>query len=308
MAREFFGARLRGARVARGMTASVLAERIGISPGAISQHESGVAEPRGQTLSHYSGVLEMPEVYFYRPGVAPDPSPYWYRSRAAATKRARDSAEARYLWLRDVVSTLEGYVTLPQAQIDSYSHTDPMKIRVEDIVESAESVRTRWKLGDGPVPNVVSLLENMGCVVASFAFGAETLSAFSQSPSERQYVLLNADEGACVRQRFNAAHELGHLILHRNIPVGTAANATTYRVMEEQAHQFASELLFPASVIADEIYSIAIDSLPSREGQMEDVDPDDPYATARSRNHQPGQIRRRVQGHQHQETSQGRTP
>lgn len=259
--RKFFGTRLRSARLARGMTASILAEKIDVSPGRVSQLEAGETEPRDQTLSLIASTLELPEVHFYRPGVAPDGAPYWYRSTAAATKRARDSAEARHGWLRDMVSTIEGLVALPPVQIEAMNYPNPAVIRDVDIDHAAESVRSHWRLGEGPIPDTVALLENMGCVVASFAFGAETLDAFSQSPSERPYVLLNADERSSVRRRFNAAHELGHLILHRHVPQSLVSNSAIHKMMENQAHRFASELLFPASAIADEVYAISLDSM-----------------------------------------------
>jgi hypothetical protein len=39
------------------------------------------------------------------------------------------------------------------------------------------------------------------------------------------------------------------------------ANVTMHKLMEHQAHRFASELLFPASAIAEEVYAISLDSM-----------------------------------------------
>jgi Zn-dependent peptidase ImmA (M78 family)/transcriptional regulator with XRE-family HTH domain len=259
---SFVGSRLRDARTARGMTASVLAERVGVSPGAISQHELHNMEPRAQTLSRIATVLELPEAHFLRPSLARDPAPLWYRSRASATKRARESAEARHVWLREIVAAIQAHVDLPaRTLLDLDTPSDPSAIRMNDIESMANEVRSAWSLGDGPVPNVVSLLEIMGCVVSSFAFGAEDLSAFSQDTAERPYVLLNSDETACTRWRFNAAHELGHLILHRNVPATAGARPEIHKEMERQAHRFASAFLFPSASFAEEVYSIALDAL-----------------------------------------------
>jgi Zn-dependent peptidase ImmA (M78 family) len=45
------------------------------------------------------------------------------------------------------------------------------------------------------------------------------------------------------RQRFDLAHELGHLVMHADAEPGS-------RIVEEQAHRFASELLMPEEQIA----------------------------------------------------------
>lgn len=259
---SFVGSRLRDARIARGMTASMLAERVGVSPGAISQHELHNMEPRGQTLSRIASVLGLPEAHFLRPSLSRDPAPHWYRSQSAATKKARESAEARHLWLREIVVAVQEHVDLPRnSLIDVTSPANPMAIRREDIESIASELRTAWKLGNGPISNTISLLEMLGCVVSAFAFGAEQLSAFSQDASERPYVLLNGDESSCVRLRFNVAHELGHLVLHKNVSVADSARPEIHKEMESQAHRFAGAFLFPARSFADEVYSTSLDAL-----------------------------------------------
>ena len=57
-------------------------------------------------------------------------------------------------------------------------------------------------------------------------------------------VVLNPIKRDYYRQRFDVAHELGHLIMHGDAEPGG-------RVVEEQAHRFASELLMPAAEIRD---------------------------------------------------------
>ena len=173
MAPTFFGSRLREARVARQMTASMLAERVGVSSGAISHHENQNVEPRPQTLSKMADVLGVPERHFLRQSSDRDPATYWYRSRAAATKRARESAEVRHSWLREIVREIETHVELPSVQVPSdLVPANPAALRDEAVESIAGELRSAWKLGEGPAPNTISLLERMGCVVAAFAFGA----------------------------------------------------------------------------------------------------------------------------------------
>ncbi|MEP6654900.1 MAG: ImmA/IrrE family metallo-endopeptidase [Myxococcales bacterium] len=164
--------------------------------------------------------------------------------------------------MREIVATIQAFVDFPKIRLaDSRFSSDPALIRDEDIERLAGEVRAAWNLGDGPISDVVSLLEAMGCVVATFAFGAHDLSAFSQGATEVPYVLLNADETAAVRKRFNAAHELGHLLAHWHVPKETAARLEIHKELERQAHKFASAFLFPARSFAEEVYSLSIDAL-----------------------------------------------
>jgi Zn-dependent peptidase ImmA (M78 family)/transcriptional regulator with XRE-family HTH domain len=258
----FDGSRLRDARLAREMTASLLAERIGVSPGAISQYELRNTEPRPPVLARLATVLELPQAYFLRAPLPRDPAPHWYRSRSAATKRARESAEARQGWLRELVAFIDAQVELPKADIpDAELGSNPAAITDDAIEGAASDVRTHLKLGDGPVPNLVALLESAGCVVSAFAFGAAELSAFSQAASDRPYVLLNSEEDTCVRRRFSTAHELGHLVLHRRVSAAEAARPEIHKLMEHQAHRFASAFLFPQGAFAEEVYSLSLDAL-----------------------------------------------
>lgn len=55
------------------------------------------------------------------------------------------------------------------------------------------------------------------------------------------------------RARFTASHELGHWVLHTNVPMARAApdhNVPPYKLSEQQANRFAVELLMPSAFIS----------------------------------------------------------
>jgi Zn-dependent peptidase ImmA (M78 family) len=164
--------------------------------------------------------------------------------------------------LREITGVVEADVELPATQLPAVDVPAQFgAITDEQIERAATEVRTYWRLGDGPIPSVVGLLEGMGCVVSAFAFGSDELSAFSQRAEDRPYVLLNSDEDACGRWRFNAAHELGHLVLHRAVSAAEAATPELHKLLENQAHRFASALLLPAESFSEEVYSLSLDAL-----------------------------------------------
>jgi Zn-dependent peptidase ImmA (M78 family) len=86
-----------------------------------------------------------------------------------------------------------------------------------------------------------------GIVVAVARFGAsERVDAFSCWPArlDRPVICLASDRGNVLRRRFSAAHEIAHLILHRDRPTPGSAEH------EREADRFAAEFLMPAADIA----------------------------------------------------------
>ena len=72
------------------------------------------------------------------------------------------------------------------------------------------------------------------------------VDAFSHHHGRRPIVLLNPVKNDKARGRFDAAHELGHLVIHHDAEAGS-------RLVENQAHAFAAEFLAPAAEIVDEL-------------------------------------------------------
>jgi len=151
---------------------------------------------------------------------------------------------------------------LPSVQLpDLNLASDPASIHEQDIELAAQTIRRHWRLGDGPIPNLVTLLESKGCGITAFAFGAEKLDAFSQYAEERPFIAITTDKESAARVRFDAAHELGHLVLHRHVPSRVAMTPEYHKLMERQAHRFGAAFLFPSTVFGDEVYSLAMDAL-----------------------------------------------
>ncbi|WP_372421723.1 helix-turn-helix domain-containing protein [Salinarimonas chemoclinalis] len=70
---ELFGANLRHIRKAKGLTQSVLAERIEVSSDMISKMERGAAAPSFDTIERLCAVLEVQPTSFFGIGLAPGP-------------------------------------------------------------------------------------------------------------------------------------------------------------------------------------------------------------------------------------------
>lgn len=260
----FVGARLREAREVRGLTAVMLAEIVGVRRQAISQYETGSSSPSPAVLRTISGAVNLPEQFFLMPERHYERGTVFYRSMSAATKGARSRAERRFGWLREIVGYLSDFVALPPANFPELGlPDDPLLLSDEEIEEAAEEVRRYWGMRDGPIANMVLLLENHGAVIARDTLGAETLDALSEFvPGEgRPYIILGTDKGSPVRWRFDAAHELAHVVLHSKVPPELLLRAEHFKQIEAQAHRFAAAFLLPLTPFGDDLFAVNLDTL-----------------------------------------------
>jgi Zn-dependent peptidase ImmA (M78 family)/DNA-binding XRE family transcriptional regulator len=262
----FVGDRLREAREARKISAVTLSELAGVSPQAISQYEKGKSSPSAEVLSRIASVLNLPEHFFTLPERNLDRGMIFYRSMAAATKSARARAERRFSWLRDIVHYLSEFVELPQSNFpDLVLPEDPLLLSGDEIEEAAAATREFWGLRDGPVANMVALLENQGAVVARDQLGAETLDSLSEfvATEGRPYIVIGTDKGTPARWRFDAAHELAHIVLHAHVSPELFSKPGYHKEIEAQAHRFAAAFLLPLGSFGDDLFGANLDNFRS---------------------------------------------
>jgi Zn-dependent peptidase ImmA (M78 family)/DNA-binding XRE family transcriptional regulator len=248
------------------LTAVSLAEIVGVSPQAISLYERGKAKPTAEVLAALSQAVNLPELFFMRPSTEPTRGTVFYRSLSSATKAARARAEQRFLWLRQIAAYASKFVRLPESNFPNLGLPDnPLLLSSVEIEEAAEQVRRYWKMGDGPIGNMVALLENQGAIVARDRLGAATLDGLSEfAPDDRRaYIMIGIDKGSYARWRFDAAHELGHIVLHQTLDQTFLRRSEHFKTVEEQAHRFAAAFLLPMAQFGEDLFAANLDTLRS---------------------------------------------
>jgi Zn-dependent peptidase ImmA (M78 family)/DNA-binding XRE family transcriptional regulator len=255
---NFRGKRLTHAREARGITQTLLADMINISRAAISQYEKGQRVPSSDILKKIANILNFPMHFFLRNDGSQVSTPIFFRSMSSATKIARLRAKRRYEWLLDVVRYLREFVELPKVHFPRFELPSAIVSIDNEIIEDiANRTRKHWGLGFGPISNITWLLENNGAIVVRQELGAKTLDAFSswiERDTPTPYFILGEEKPSAVRSRFDAAHELGHMILHYHIGEKELRNTSTFKLIEDQANSFASAFLLPEQTFSQEVF------------------------------------------------------
>lgn len=253
----FSARRLRLAREWRSMTRAAVASEAAVTSAAVSQFEKGDARPAPQTLLRLAGSLDFP-VQFFAVGNAPssrDPRSAdgpgdcgYFRSLRSTGVAERRRALALAQMVRDLADRLGELVRLPPTDVPR--RPVPVDAGPDAPQACAAHVRAAWNMAPGPIPDIVSTLERHGIVCARYHVGTQSVDAFSVPFPERPVVVLGDDKAKRDRERFSAAHELGHLVMHEPQSAGD-------RIIEDQANQFAAAFLMPADDIRSELPATA---------------------------------------------------
>jgi Zn-dependent peptidase ImmA (M78 family)/DNA-binding XRE family transcriptional regulator len=232
---EFNPSRLTLARKRRGMTMTKLAAKVELELRSISAYEKGEYRPEEGNLEKIARALGFPQTFFRGPDLdEPTPDSASFRALKRMTAGQRDTALGSGALALLFNSWVEKRFTLPSPALPDLSQE-------RDPEAAAEQLRRDWGLGELPIKNVVHLLESKGVRVFSLAIDAAEVDAFSMWRQTTPFVFLNTAKSA-EHGRFDAAHELGHLVMHRHgAPQGQNA--------EREANAFASALLMPRSTV-----------------------------------------------------------
>lgn len=258
---RFNGERLRMARAYRGLTSTEFAGKLGVTKQAVYQLESGKNSPRLETLLQIANLLDFPREFFYqwdRKELVRTANTF-FRAQLTTHKTEQISQMEKIKILARIHMFLQNYVDFPSLNIPEFRFIEG-EFDFEDI---ANDLRKSWCIGDGPITNMVRLLERNGFIVTSLPVGSSQIDAFSMGYEEdgqsHYYIVLGSDKDSAVRRQFDAAHELGHCLLHNWI-TGDDGGRVEIRERESEANRFAAAFLMPKeSFLADLIYPNKLD-------------------------------------------------
>lgn len=234
----FNGSNLRLARLYHELSLEQVAERVEKTRQYIQRLESGSAVPTAELADKLASVLRVTPSFFEMQCESPvNEEIVHFRKRSSTRMATKLATLAKAELYRRLIHVFEEHLNLPQVRFPE------MKVSTqEDIEKAAEQCRVDWGLGFGPIDNMTRLAEKLGAFVTSFDSVSDDVDALSV-PLSRPFIVRNTAKNSPCRQRFDIAHEVGHLILHGGISTGD-------RITESQANRFASALLLPRTSMA----------------------------------------------------------
>ena len=224
--------RLAVARKRRQLTKKALAVKARVAQATLTRIENGdTCDPDKGTVEALAQALAYPVGFFYLDDCdLLSTESVSFRSLSSLTARQRDAALAA----GTIAFSLDDWVT----ERFNLPAPDLLDLRDENPEAAAVALRNYWGIGSKPIPHMTKLLEAKGVRVFSLSEQNKNVDAFSCWRDDSAYVFLNTFKSA-ERSRYDAAHELGHLVMHIH------GASSGQRDVERDANEFASAFLIP---------------------------------------------------------------
>ncbi|EHQ35150.1 protein of unknown function DUF955 [Methanoplanus limicola DSM 2279] len=233
------GERIHAARKGKGLSLRAMGEIIGVSQTAVSKYEKGEIVPDSGMLIRIANSTSKSPDFFFRQNKVKLLEPN-YRCRKSLGKKEQDIIHAKTVdWLERYLEI--EHISDEKIEIDLPDKKNCHADTLADIENIAVKIRKHWNLGLDPIDNLIDSFEmhgiKVGLIDADSRFDALTFRHNSQP------VIAVAKNIPGDRQRFNLAHELGHIILDLNPEIDE----------EKAAHRFAGAFLIPEEMIKYEL-------------------------------------------------------
>jgi Zn-dependent peptidase ImmA (M78 family) len=200
----------------------------------VTAYEIGEKAPGPETLVRIAEQLRFDQGFFEGDDLeVPSAEGTSFRAMSTMSARRRDQALGAGALAFALSSWIDDRFVLPKPDVPRYQGVDPET--------AAVAVRSEWGLGDRPIRNMIHTLEAQGVRVFSLPQECADVDAYSLWHDERPFVFLNTRKSA-EHSRMDAAHELGHLVLHWK-------GAARGRGAEHEAAQFGSAFLMPSGSV-----------------------------------------------------------
>ncbi len=253
MVKNFNGQRLRQARLYNGLSINDLAEILGVTKQAISQYETQNVTPEFEKMRILTEKLKFPSSYFFQKDIYDvNTKTTYFRALLSANKNARLQQQVKLKHLAIIYQVLNKYLEFPILNIPKFKYDDKL-----DFEQIALDLRNYWDIGEKPIDNISYLLEKNGIIVASYPVNQNNIDAYSQKikveGNDRYIIVLSNDKNLAARSNFDAAHELGHILLHDwNIDIEELSRED-FKQQEREANYFAAAFLLPKNAFLQDV-------------------------------------------------------
>lgn len=207
----FSGKKLRNARVYRGKTVDVLANETKINKKDILAFEGDKYKPTLENEMKMANALNFPKDYFSEKDAVNVVVENAHIRTESTLPRVDDIAfKEKLVMTHRLLAFVQGYIKFPEMNLPEGLN------RNDDIENLAEQVRNHFELGDGPIGNMVSLLEVNGIFISATNIDKKGALAFTQKQSidktPRYFISLGNDRKSAPVRNYDLAYELAYII------------------------------------------------------------------------------------------------
>lgn len=241
MNKVFCGYNLKTIREYKGISISELSKLSYISESDMLAFESGKKTPDLELIMRLCSALGCSRGDLKRvDSLGEFKSNVFFRNQGFVNKKEEISYAQKCIMVYRIHNFLKYYLKLPRM--------DNINFKNEDASKLAKNLRTFWDLGDGPLCNMVGLLETKGFTVCNVNPGKQKVQAFGQIlkfEDDSAYIIsIGNDNKSAARRNYDLAHELAHFMLHEEIDISNLSKSEFSKI-EEEAIDFVCEFLLP---------------------------------------------------------------
>ena len=242
------GNRIKKARLYNGLTVEDISKKLDISKQTFSLYENNKINAPFEKIFLLSKELNFPIQYFYeKDNVNIDSKTTYFRSLMKTTKKYRVEQIVKMEHLGLICNVLFEYINFPKLNLPSIKYKN--NLSKNDIENIAQNVRDYWNLGTNPIDNIIRVVEENGIIVTKFETSTNDIDAFSHlvdiDNNSIYLIALSKNKDSLPRNKFDVAHELGHILLHEWSEDIESISREEYKLKEEEANYFASSFLLP---------------------------------------------------------------
>ena len=243
--RVFNGKRLKTARIYRGKTIEQLAQETKINKKDILAFEEEKYKPIIENEMKLANYLKFPREYFFQnDSIKVVVESTHIRPESPIPRVEEISYKEKLIMTHKLMSFIEGYIKFPKMNLPNNLN------RNDDIEALVSKLREHWNLKNGPIGNMVTLLEINGIVISSINVDKKGAMSFTQKQSvdkvSRYLISLGNDKKSATIRNFDLAYELAYIV----------ANEANIQLKKFSKDEFACAFLLPRNEFLNDLDNV----------------------------------------------------
>ena len=241
----FNGKKLKNARIYRAKTLDILSSETKINKKDILAFEADKYKPTLENEMKLANALNFPKGYFEEKDKVNIVIENTHIRTESTLPRVEDIAfKEKLVMTHRLLNFIQGYIKFPEMNL-------PNNLSKKDDIEVlAEKTREYFNLSNGPIGNMVTLLEINGIFISATNIEKKGALSFSQKQSigkeSRYFIALGNDKKSAAIRNYDLAYELAYII----------SNEANIQSKKFSKDEFACAFLMPKDEISNDLQGV----------------------------------------------------